>query len=276
MTNPATQLIHHPYRPPAEFEAVQPGVFKGSTVFFPNMAAVRERQWLDKSGYTYGLHGTPTSYTLEERLATLEGGLQCVLAPSGLAALALVPLALLKAGDEMLLPANSYEPNRTFAADGLAQFGVAHQCYEAMDVAQLAARITPRTRLVWLEAPGSVTMEFPDVLAMVRLCRERGVVCALDTTWSAGQAFDPFNLDGQGLGVDIAAPALTKYQSGGGDVLMGALITRDEALYRRLKLAHMRLGLGVGMNDVEAVLRALPTLPLRYRAQGESGLALAR
>ena len=276
MSNSATQLIHHPYRPPAEFEAVQPGVFKGSTVFFPNMAAVRERQWLDKSGYTYGLHGTPTSYTLEERLATLEGGLQCVLAPSGLAALALVPLALLKAGDEMLLPANCYEPNRVFAADGLAQFGVAHQCYEAMDVAQLAARITPRTRLVWLEAPGSVTMEFPDVLAMVRLCRERGVVCALDTTWSAGQAFDPFNLDGQGLGVDIAAPALTKYQSGGGDVLMGALITRDEALHRRLKLAHMRLGLGVGMNDVEAVLRTLPTLPLRYRAQGESGLALAR
>ena len=174
MSNSATQLIHHPYRPPAGFEAVQPGVFKGSTVFFPNMAAVRERQWLDKSGYTYGLHGTPTSYVLEERLATLEGGLQCVLAPSGLAALALVPLALLKAGDEMLLPANCYEPNCTFAADGLAQFGVAHQCYEAMDVQDLAARITPRTRLVWLEAPGSVTMEFPDVLAMVRLCRERG------------------------------------------------------------------------------------------------------
>ncbi len=276
MTSPVTQLIHHPYTPPADFEAPQPGVFKASTVFFPDMAAVRGRQWLDKSGYTYGLHGTPTSFILEERIAALEGGRQCVLAPSGLAALALAPLALLRTGDEMLLPANSYEPNREFAAGGLAQFGVAHQCYEAMDVQDLAARITPRTRLVWLEAPGSVTMEFPDVLAMVRLCRERGVVCALDSTWGAGQAFCPFDLDGRGLGVDIAAHALTKYPSGGGDVLMGALVTRDEALHRRLKLAHMRLGLGVGMNDVEAVLRALPSLPLRYRAQAESGLALAR
>ena len=86
----ATGLIHHPYQPPAGFVAPQPGVFKASTVIFPNVAAMRSAEWKDKSGYTYGLHGTPTTYALEERLCTLEGGLQCVLAPSGLSAVALV------------------------------------------------------------------------------------------------------------------------------------------------------------------------------------------
>ncbi|MDO5290595.1 MAG: PLP-dependent transferase [Pseudomonadota bacterium] len=276
MTDPVTHLIHHPYQPPADFEAPQPGVFKASTVFFPNVAAMRTRQWLDKSAYTYGLHGTPTTFMLEERIATLEGGLQCLLVPSGLAALANVALALLKTGDELLLPDNVYGPHKALAEGELRQFGITHQYYDPMDVADLAARITDRTRLVWLEAAGSVTLEFPDLLAQVRLCRQRGVVCALDNTWGAGLAFNPFDLDGQGLGVDLSAHALTKYPSGGGDVLMGGITTRDEALHLKLKLCHMRLGLGVGMNDAEAVLRGLPSMALRYRAQDQAARALAQ
>ena len=79
----STQLIHHPHKPPEGFEAVAPGVHKASTVIFPNVHALRTYDWKDKSGYTYGLHGTPTTFTLEERIATLEGGTHCVLAPSG-------------------------------------------------------------------------------------------------------------------------------------------------------------------------------------------------
>ena len=97
MQDIATGLIHHPYLPPAGFEAPQPGVFKASTVIFPNVAAMRSREWKDKSAYTYGLHGTPTTFTLEERIATLEGGRYASLVPSGLAAIALVDLALLRA-----------------------------------------------------------------------------------------------------------------------------------------------------------------------------------
>ena len=94
MTDPNTSLIHHSYVAPAGFEAPQIGVFKASTVFFPNVAAMRNHEWKDKSAYTYGLHGTPTTYTLEERLCAIEGGLQCMLVPSGLAALALVAMAV--------------------------------------------------------------------------------------------------------------------------------------------------------------------------------------
>ena len=276
MQDATTQLIHHPYRAPAEFEAPQIGVFKASTVVFPNVAAMRARDWKNKSGYTYGLHGTPTTFTLEERIATLEGGLQTVLVPSGLAAIANVALALLKTGDEVLIPDNAYGPNKALAEGELKAYGITHQYYDPMDLADLAARITPRTRLVWLEAAGSVTMEMPDLIAQTRLCRERGVVSALDNTWGAGLAFNAFDLDGKGLAVDLTAHALTKYPSGGGDVLMGSITTRDPALHLKIKLTHMRLGLGVGANDAEAVLRALPSMALRYRAQDQAARQLAR
>jgi len=273
----STDLIHHAYQPPAEFEAPQVGVFKASTVIFPNVASMRTREWMDKSAYTYGLHGTPTTFTLEERMATLEGGTHCLLTPSGLAAIAHVDFALLKTGDEVLIPDNAYAPNKSLAEGELAQFGITHQVYDPLDVNDLAARITPRTRLVWLEAAGSVTMEFPDLVALVQLCKARGVLCALDNTWGAGLAFNAFNLTpGHGeLAVDLTIHALTKYPSGGGDVLMGSIVTRSDELARLLKLSHMRLGTGVGANDAEMVLRSLSSMPLRYKAQDLAARTLA-
>ncbi|HNZ90855.1 MAG TPA: PLP-dependent transferase [Acidovorax sp.] len=276
---PATRIVHHPYTPPSGFEAPQPGVFKASTVIFPNVAAMRSREWKDKSGYTYGLHGTPTTFILEERLCALEGGLQCVLVPSGLAAIANVALALLQPGDEVLIPDNAYGPSKDLANGELARFGIRHVLYDPLDPADLAARINAATRLVWLEAPGSVTMEFPDLCEQVRICRAHGVTSALDNTWGAGLAFAPFDLTGDGSGslaVDISVHALTKYPSGGGDVLMGSVITRDLALHMKVKLTHMRLGLGIAANDAEAVLRALPSVGLRYRAHDVAARQLAR
>ncbi len=278
MTELTTTLIHHPYSPPEGFAAPQPGVFKASTVIFPNVAAMRNFDWKDKSAYTYGLHGTPTTYTLEERLCTLEGGLQCLLLPSGLAAIANVALSLLRSGDEVLIPDNAYGPNKVLAQGELMAWGISHRYYDPMNAQDLAAKISPQTRLVWLEAAGSVTLEFPDLCQLVRVCKERGILCALDNTWGAGLAFAPFDLlpgAPQSLGVDISVHALTKYPSGGGDVLMGSVITRDPSLHMKLKLTHMRLGSGVGANDAEAVLRALPSMALRYRSHDEATRALA-
>jgi cysteine-S-conjugate beta-lyase len=297
MTQPITHLIHHPYQPPDTFAAAQTGVHKASTVIFPNVAAMRSREWKDKSGYTYGLHGTPTTFILEERIATLEGGLQCLLVPSGLAAIANVDFALLAMGDEVLIPDNAYGPGKVLAAGELAQFGITHRYYDSMDSADLAAKITHKTKLVWLEAPGSVTMEFPDLMALVKVCKARGVLCALDNTWGAGLAFNAFDLERastssartdtpsartdtpsapkEALGVDISIQALTKYPSGGGDVLMGSVVTRDAALALKIKLTHMRMGLGVAANDAELVLRNLPSIALRYRAHDAAARHLA-
>jgi cystathionine beta-lyase len=265
-----TELIHHPYRPPAGFDAVQPGVHKASTVIFPNVAAHRARDWRDKAGYTYGLHGTPTTFTLEARIATLDGGRHCVLTPSGLSAISLADFALLKSGDEVLLPDNVYGPSLSLARAELAHWGITHRLYDPLDAAALAGMIGPATKLLWVEAAGSVTMEFPDVRGLARAARERNVLVAVDATWAAGIAYDGF-----ALGADVVMHALTKYPSGGGDVLMGSLTTRDPVLHERLLLAHMRIGFGVGANDAELVLRSLPSLPLRYAAQDASARRIA-
>lgn len=278
MKHPTTDLIHHPYQAPKDFEAPQPGIFKASTVFFPSVAAMRSREWKDKSGYTYGLHGTPSTYLLEERLCAIEGGLQCVLTPSGLSAVALVALALLKSGDEVLIPENVYAPNKALADGELRAWGISYQTYDPLSLTDFQAKINERTRLVWVEAPGSVTLEFPDLPSLVQLAKDHRLPVALDNTWGAGLAFQPFNLLPQAqstLGVDISVHALTKYPSGGGDVLMGSVMTRDPVLHQRLKLCHMRLGLGVGANDVETVLRSLPSMALRYQAHDVSTRALA-
>jgi cystathionine beta-lyase len=277
-TQKSTALIHHPYVAPAGFAAPQVGIYKASTVVFANVAALRARNWKDKGGYTYGLHGTPTTFTLEERIATLEGGLQTLLVPSGLAAIALVDMALLRAGDEVLIPANAYGPGKELARNELAAWGISHRFYDPANPQQLTEMMTPATRLVWLEAPGSITMEFPDLAGLMRAARSRGVLCAIDNTWGAGLAFNAFAVDDgqQGLiGADVVMQALTKFPSGGGDVLMGSVTTRDPALHLRLKATHMRMGWGVGANDAELVLRSLPSVALRYAAQDASARQIA-
>ena len=265
-----TRLIHNDYKAPDGFSAFPLAIHHASTVLFGSVAALRSRNWQDKTGYTYGLHGTPTTFTLEARLAAIEDGTHCLLAPSGLAAIAMVDLALLKTGDDVLLPDNVYNPSRELG-NWLAQdFGISARYYDPMIGAGIAELIQPNTRLVWTEAPGSVSMEVPDIPAICKAAHAAGALVAIDNTWSAGIAFAAFE-----HGVDIVMQALTKYQSGGSDVLMGAVITRDQALHRRIEAAHMRLGYGVGADDVYLVLRGLATMKLRFDAHDRGAREVA-
>ena len=259
--SPQTALIHNDYTAPEGFSAFPTAIHHASTVLFKDVAAMRSGDWKEKNGYTYGLHGTPTTFTLEARLAEIEGGAHCLLAPSGLAAIAMVDFALLKTGDDVLLPENVYNPNRELGNWLTKDFGITARYYNPLIGAGIAALIAPNTRLIWTEAPGSVSMEVPDLPAICKAAHERGVLVALDNTWSAGLALRGFE-----LGVDIIMQALTKYQSGGSDVLMGALITRERALNDRLALAHMRLGMGVSPDDAYLVMRGLPSMRLRFEA----------
>jgi cystathionine beta-lyase len=263
---PSTGLIHHPYRAPEGWDAVPVPVAKASTVLFKDTADLHKPRPRDGLTYRYGLHGTPTSYTLAARLATLEHAEHCLLVPSGLAAVTLPSLAVLRPGDEVLVPDNVYGQNRYLTESWLPQWGVTHRFYDPLTVPELR----DNTKLVWLEAAGSITLEFPDLLGTLAACRARGVTTALDNTWGAGLAFNGFEpapTTHPGLGADIVMQALTKYPSGGADVLMGSVCTRDGRLHDRLNHAHEHLGYGLGQNDVELVLRGLPTLQLRYEAQ---------
>jgi len=264
-----TALVHGEYTAPA-FSGCAPPTQRASTVLFRDVADLRahDGRWLDKSTFLYGLFGTPTSYELEARLAELEGGAHCLLTPSGLAAIAMVDLALLGRGDDVLLPDNVYSPSRELGDWLMEKFGISARYYDPM--APIDAQLRPETRLVWAEAPGSVSMEVPDIPALCAAAHRQGALVALDNTWSAGLAFSGF-----GHGADIVMQALTKYQSGGSDLLMGAVITRDPELHRRIGLAHLHLGYGVGMDDAYLVLRSLPTLKMRFEAHDAGARAVA-
>jgi cystathionine beta-lyase len=265
-----TRLIHSDYTAPGGFAAFPTAIHHASTVLFKDVAAMRSGEWKDKSAYTYGLHGTPTTFTLEARLAAIEGGKHCLLAPSGLSAIAMVDFAFLKTGDDVLLPENVYNPNRELGRWLSQDFGITARYYDPLVGGGIAALIQPNTKLIWTEAPGSVSMEVPDLPAICAAAKARGVLVALDNTWSAGLALRGFD-----LGVDIIMQALTKYQSGGSDVLMGAVITRDAALNDKLAMAHMRLGLGVSPDDAFLVMRGLPSMQLRFDAHDAAARKVA-
>jgi cystathionine beta-lyase len=267
--------MHSDYVAPEGFAAFPAAIHHASTVLFKNVAAMRSRNWQDKNAYTYGLHGTPTTFTLEARLARIEGGEHCLLAPSGLAAIAMVNFALLRSGDDVLIPDNVYNPNRELARWMAQDFGISARFYDPLIGSGIGELIQPNTRLVWTEAPGSVSMEVPNIPAICAAVRQRraggqDIHVAIDNTWSAGIGFRAFE-----HGVDIVMQALTKYQSGGSDVLMGAVITRDRELIHRLEMAHMRIGFGVGMDDAYLVLRGLPTLKLRFEAHDAAARKVA-
>lgn len=265
-----TSLIHSDYIAPEGFAAFPAAIHHASTVLFKNVAAMRSRNWQDKTAYTYGLHGTPTTFTLEARLAEIEDGKHCLLAPSGLAAIAMIDFALLKSGDDMLIPDNVYNPNRDLGYWLARDFGISVRFYDPLIGEGICDLIQPNTKLIWTEAPGSVSMEVPDIPAICRAAHDKGILVAIDNTWSAGLAFRAFD-----HGVDIVMQALTKYQSGGSDVLMGAVLTRDAELNQRIETAHMRLGFGVSVDDVYLVLRGLPTMKLRFDAHDAGARTIA-
>lgn len=264
----ATRLVHSEYTAPAGFASLTTPVHHVSTVVFPNVAATRTRAGPD--AYTYGLHATPTTLELTTRIAALEGGYRSLLAPSGLASIALVDLALLKTGDHVLIPDNVYRPNRELAQRLLAGLGITTDYYDPMAGGEIATQIRPNTRLLWIEAPGSITMEVPDVPALVTAARARGVITALDNTWSAGVYFRAFD-----KGVDISVQAVTKYIGGHSDLLMGSVTTRDAELFNRIAAVRRLLGMGVGPDDIFLALRGLPTLLVRLQAHEAAALQIA-
>ncbi|WP_413671259.1 cystathionine beta-lyase [Massilia cellulosiltytica] len=265
-----TTLTHSDYRPPAGFAAYPTPIHHASTVLFKDVASLRSGDWRSKQAYTYGLHGTPTTFTLEARLAAIEGGTHCLLTPSGLAAISMILLALLKSGDDVLLPDNVYNPTRELGRWLANDFGVSARFYDPLVGAGIADLIQPNTTLIWTEAPGSVSMEVPDLRAICAAAHDKGILVALDNTWAAGLALRGFD-----VGADIVMQALTKYQSGGSDVLMGAVITRDTAINDRIATSHMRLGMGVGGDDAWLVLRGLETMKLRFDAHDASARKVA-
>ena len=266
-----TKLIHSDAKIPQGYRSLATPVYRGSTTVFPSAAVVRDTWDQHRVGYTYGLYGTPTVLELAARICELESGKHTILTPGGQNAISLINLALLQAGDHMLIPASVYFPNRKLATTLLTRFGVSASYYDPMIGAGIASLIQQNTRLVWCESPGSITMEVQDLPAIVALAHARGVRVVLDNTWSAGILLDAFH-----HGVDITMQAVTKYIGGHSDLLLGSVTVRDDSLYQRLGVAQQVLGSNVSPDDCSLALRGLQTLGVRLAAIETSALAVAK
>ena len=270
--NPQTHLIHAPRKAPQFIFSVQPPLFRASTIIFKNTDALFNRHWTDDYDYSYGTHGTPTTFTLADNIAQIEGGEFCLLAPSGLSAINLVNSCFLAHGDEVWVSDNIYGPNMEHLLNLESRYGINVKVYNPLDTNSFQP--SDKAKLIWLEAAGSVTLEFPDLKALVSKAKSKNILTALDNTWGAGLAFNAFDFGEQHLSVDITVHALTKYPSGGGDILMGSIVTRDKKLHHQLFKMHALQGVSVSGDDVAQIQRSLASMKVRYETQSASALQL--
>ena len=264
----ATRLIHPDRYASTDFKALAMPTWRGSTVVFDKVADTGDAN--DPEQYRYGLYGTPTVRDLALRIAAIEGAEQCLIVPSGQAAIALPYLALCKAGDHVLLTESAYGPNTELAAGPLRRLGIEVERYDPLIGGGMAELIRENTSVIWTESPGSITMEVQDVAAICAAAKERSVLVAIDNTYGAGILFDAF-----AAGVDISIQALTKYAGGHSDLLLGSIATRDPALDRKLREAQRLTGMGVSPDDCSLALRGLKTLDVRLKHLEQSALTVA-
>lgn len=259
-----------PEIPNDRFRSLSPAVWRASTVLFDTVADFTSRKDRLFDGYTYGVTGTPTTRALEERVAALEGARHCIAVPSGQAALCLIALALLKAGDHVLIADSTYGPLRTFARDYLQRFGIEHDTFDPTASADIEGLLRPQTKLVFLESPGSITMEMQDIPAIMKVAQAAGVRTVLDNSWAS-----PLGFRGVPAGVDIVVEAASKLLSGHSDLLLGTISTDHRSLYEAFRTTQSVLGQAVSAEDCFLALRGMDTFDVRYAHQCASSLAVA-
>lgn len=253
------------------FNALTPVVHRASTIVFPTVEAFLTRQAQFYDGYSYGLYGHPASRHLARHIAALEGGAHTLITPSGMASITVVNLAVLRAGDHVLLPDPVYSPARATADRFLSGIGVTASYYDPAIGSGIAQLLRPQTKLIWVESPASFTMEVQDLPAIVEAAHSHGALVAVDGTWASPLGFKALR-----HGADFAVQALSKHVGGHSDLLLGSVTVAAEDLYRRLKDTSKFLGLGAAPDDCFLAQRGLGSLATRLERQTASAVKIAQ
>jgi cystathionine beta-lyase len=272
---PATRLVTLGRDMKRDFGYVNPPLVRGSTVLHTSVADMKERVLRRSAGddawpTTYGIYGTPTHLAFYEALTELEGGYRSWALPSGLTACTVAILAYVSAGDHVLVPDSVYWPTRRFCRDTLARYGVQTTFYDPRAGAQIETQFVPRTRVLVLESPGSLTFEMQDVPLLAQIARRRGAFSVIDNTWATPLYFQPLQ-----VGVDVSVHAATKYIGGHSDLLMGT-VTSNERAWPALRECLHQFGLTTSPDDCYLALRGLRSLAARlarHRATAEELIA---
>lgn len=267
---PATRVVTGGRRREWTKGIVNPPVWRASTILFDDVAALDAGVKAPDDQLYYGRRGTPTQWSLAEALTELEpGAAGTKLFPSGVAAVATALMSVLRPGDELLMVDSAYEPTRAFCRNVLKPFGVTTRFYDPLIGADIAGEITPATRAIFLESPGSLSFEVQDVPAITAIARERNIVTLIDNTWAT-----PLYFQALSHGVDISILACTKYIVGHSDVMIGSVTTTAEH-WARLKTMTYSFGQCISPDDAWLASRGFRTLSVRLAQHDASARKIA-
>lgn len=265
-----TLLVSLGRDPKRDSGSVNPPVHRTSTVIFPDYDTFAAYEEGKVKHLGYGRYGSPTTKELEETLATLEGADHAILTASGLAAITTTLLALLSAGDHVLIPDSIYSSARNFVLNELPRFGIDAQFYDPTIGADIAKLMKKNTKMIYAESPGSLTFEMQDLPALSKVAHTHGALLVSDNTWATPLLMRPFE-----LGVDVSIHSATKYIAGHSDLVMGAIMCK-EAHYKVLRRAHRNLGAAASGDNAYLALRGLRTIAVRLKEHQEHALEVAK
>jgi cysteine-S-conjugate beta-lyase len=269
--SPATKVVQAGRRAEWTGPIVNPAVWRASTVLYDDVAALKAGNHSNEDGrFFYGRRGTPTQWALAEALTELEPGAEgTMLYSSGVAAVTGALLSVLKPGDDLLMVDSAYDPTRSFCDHFLKSMGVTTVYYDPMVGGDIRALVTPTTRAIFLESPGSHSFEVQDTPAIVAVAKAKGITTILDNTWAT-----PLYFPAMVHGIDLSINACTKYVVGHSDAMIGA-VTANAAHYPALRLTAQQLGHHVGPDDAWLALRGLRTMAVRLKQHETSALKIA-
>ncbi|WP_339388484.1 cystathionine beta-lyase [Vibrio caribbeanicus] len=249
---------------------VNPPVQRASTVVF-NTVAEKQSAAINRTNQTlfYGRRGTHTHFALQDAMTQIENGAGCALYPCGTAAITSAILSFVKSGDHILMVDTCYEPTRDFCNNILKNLGVETTYFSPTIGQDIEQHIRPNTRLLFLESPGSITMEVQDVPTLSKIAHQHDLIVMLDNTWAAGINFEALK-----YGVDISIQAATKYIVGHSDVMLGTAVA-NEKYWEQLREHSYLLGQCVSADDAYLGLRGIRTLDIRLRQHAENSLTIA-
>lgn len=268
-----TRVIHAGRHPERFDGLVNTPVYRGSTVLSSTLEEWQAKKKLQRSGVVgtyYGRFGTPTTHALQQAIAELEGGYRSLVYPSGLAACSGALLSFVGAGDHVLMTDSAYSPTRSVAIRLLKRMGVETTFYLPSSGESIESLIRPNTKVLYIESPGSETLEMQDVPALSRIAHRHGLTVIADNTWGTPLYFKAFD-----HGVDVSIQAATKYIVGHSDAMLG-VVTANEASWPQLKQTTQDLGYTAGPDDIYLALRGLRTMAVRLKQHFASGVRVAQ
>mgnify|MGYP001356002646 FL=1 len=254
--------------------SVNPPVVRASTIIFKSMNDIRKTQNKHKRDprgghFDYGRQGTSTTHILQKILTKLEESYHVFLTPTGFGSVFLAIFSIVRPGDEMLVADPVYNPTRLLTQDYLKEFDIKTKFYNPHDLSTIRKNITSRTKLIFVENPGSNSFEFQDLSKIISIAKKNKIFTAIDNTWATPYFFKPIK-----LGFDMAIVSATKYYSGHSDVMGGSLAV-NKKVFKQVEMAQKVSGLRLGPDDAYLITRGLRTLDVRLDKHFENAKKVA-